>query len=184
MGNIKELSGLRFGKWVVIDFAYLKNQRAFWTCKCDCGTFRVVAGNTLTKGGSQSCGCTYMRYGPNGVTYHTDTEIIPPRMRSYYTSYKHNARIREYSFELNEIEFAYIVMQDCHYCGAKPSMRSIRRCKPIVANGIDRVDNAIGYTRTNSVACCTACNRAKLQMSAQEYIDHCKKVSEYNANRY
>ena len=36
-------------------------------------------------------------------------------------------------------------------------------------NGIDRVDNNIGYTEENTVPCCEFCNRAKLN-NTEEYF--------------
>jgi len=50
----------------------------------------------------------------------------------------------------------------------------------LIYNGIDRVDNAIGYLTDNCVACCKVCNRAKLQMSKNEFFDHIKKIYERN----
>ena len=32
----KDLSGLRFGRWTVIDKATTKKQGVFWNCVCDC----------------------------------------------------------------------------------------------------------------------------------------------------
>ena len=37
-----------------------------WLCRCDCGTERVLSGQTLRTHGSKSCGC--MTNGPNSVT--------------------------------------------------------------------------------------------------------------------
>lgn len=51
--NFVDLSGLRFGKWRVVE--YIGNRR--WRCLCDCGTEKDVATQTLTNGISKSCGC-------------------------------------------------------------------------------------------------------------------------------
>ncbi len=52
-GN-KDLSGLRFGSYVVIG----RGQRtAYWICQCDCGVRKDVAGSSLKRGMSLSCGC-------------------------------------------------------------------------------------------------------------------------------
>jgi hypothetical protein len=38
-------------------------------------------------------------------------------------------------------------------------------------NGIDRLDNALGYTTANSVPCCKPCNQAKNDRSVDEFRD-------------
>lgn len=48
-----DLTGKRFGRWKVLDYAGDKK----WHCRCDCGTRRIVRGAELRDGGSRSCGC-------------------------------------------------------------------------------------------------------------------------------
>ena len=49
--------GKRFGRWKVIAPSYIKNASRYWLCKCDCGNTKIVCGNSLRRGHSQSCGC-------------------------------------------------------------------------------------------------------------------------------
>lgn len=58
----KNLSGQRFGRWVVIERAPDRiTQKGYhnimWKCICDCGTEKEVRGKILTNGKSKSCGC-------------------------------------------------------------------------------------------------------------------------------
>ncbi len=39
-------------------------------------------------------------------------------------------------------------------------------------NGIDRVNNEMGYEPLNVVPCCQECNFAKCKMSKDEFITH------------
>jgi hypothetical protein len=58
--NFKDLTGQKFGRWTVIEFARLsKNHHTYWLCKCDCGTVREVQRHDLTSGESASCGCLH-----------------------------------------------------------------------------------------------------------------------------
>ena len=41
---------------------------------------------------------------------------------------------------------------------------------PAFSNGIDRVNNNLGYSKSNCVACCTFCNYAKSDHSQEEFI--------------
>ena len=59
MTRIKDLTGQRFGRLVVIK---LINKRAgnghlSWLCQCDCGSLREVKSGNLWAGKTQSCGC-------------------------------------------------------------------------------------------------------------------------------
>ena len=55
--RIKDLTGKRFGKLVVEKLAYTKDGFAYFTCRCDCGNIKDIAGYELTAGRITSCGC-------------------------------------------------------------------------------------------------------------------------------
>jgi len=52
-----DLAGQRFGRWLVISRAAYRRGRAFWLCRCDCGTVREVNARNMMIGESRSCGC-------------------------------------------------------------------------------------------------------------------------------
>lgn len=53
-----DLKGKRFGRLTVIalDSRTVRHKRR-WLCRCDCGTVRVVFGESLNRGKATSCGC-------------------------------------------------------------------------------------------------------------------------------
>ncbi len=54
----RDLSGKVFGEWTVQGFSHRhKNAGAMWSCRCSCGKERPVAGKSLLRGASISCGC-------------------------------------------------------------------------------------------------------------------------------
>ena len=53
-----DLTGKRVGKLTVIDYAYTKNNKAYWNCICDCGNKCVVTARNLITAMTQSCGCS------------------------------------------------------------------------------------------------------------------------------
>ena len=55
--HLIDLTGKRFGRWTVVGRAENVIKMTMWLCHCDCGTERVVHGNALRSGNSQSCGC-------------------------------------------------------------------------------------------------------------------------------
>lgn len=59
MRPIIDLRGRKFGKLLVLMEAptYGKFGHLHWSCQCDCGTVKKIAGQNLRKGASASCGC-------------------------------------------------------------------------------------------------------------------------------
>lgn len=56
-GKRIDLTNKTFGKLYVIQYIDNKNGQPYWKCKCDCGNFVTIAGNSLKSGKSKSCGC-------------------------------------------------------------------------------------------------------------------------------
>ena len=61
MGKLIDLVNKQYGSWTVIERAEKpkdsKSSSAFWLCRCECGTERIISGNVLKQGKSKSCGC-------------------------------------------------------------------------------------------------------------------------------
>lgn len=58
--RIKDLTGMRFGKLLVIGIEESKTDKwhsTFWKCKCECGKIVIARGNNLRQGYKNSCGC-------------------------------------------------------------------------------------------------------------------------------
>jgi len=55
-----DLTGQRFGKWVVVREIEERDKhgRVMWECRCDCDELRDVPGTLLSRGLSKSCGCS------------------------------------------------------------------------------------------------------------------------------
>ena len=50
-----DITNMRFGSWVVLE--YVGGKFSYYECKCDCGTVRNVRSYYLRNGRSVSCGC-------------------------------------------------------------------------------------------------------------------------------
>ena len=61
--KVKDYTGRRFGKLVVVEFAGIRalgtkgHSGAQWRCRCDCGNAVVIRRKYLAEGNSASCGC-------------------------------------------------------------------------------------------------------------------------------
>lgn len=93
-------------------------------------------------------------------------------LRKLLKLYEKGAEKRGIAFALSESQFERIIRERCSYCNEPPSERFYGKngYLTLVCNGVDRVDNNIGYTPENSVACCKRCNRGKFNMSRDEFL--------------
>lgn len=58
MGSIRNITGQRFGRLVVLESTDIRiRRRVVWKCLCDCGNTCEVESVNLTRGDTQSCGC-------------------------------------------------------------------------------------------------------------------------------
>lgn len=58
MAKFEDLTGKRFGYWIVIERAANNEHGGVrWRCRCDCGNERIVGAQALKRGTSKSCGC-------------------------------------------------------------------------------------------------------------------------------
>ena len=53
----KQMIGMRFNRWTVLEMHRTDKRRYQYLCKCDCGTEKMVSGCNLKNGTSKSCGC-------------------------------------------------------------------------------------------------------------------------------
>jgi hypothetical protein len=77
-----DMTGLRFGRYTVIERAETMTGAVHWVCLCDCGTEKVVRGTHLRSGKIVSCGC-YSR-DMNITHAHCGT----PEYRAYFNMLK------------------------------------------------------------------------------------------------
>jgi len=154
--NFIDLNGKRFGKLVVVE--RLPNDKfgfARWKCKCDCGKEKDIAGQSLRKKVSTSCGCLRKEFHRN------------PPFQTIYTimtrAAKRTGRECTLSFK-DYLEFTKI--NNCHYCKERIEWTPYRRRdqKSYMGYSLDRKDNSLGYTKENCVVCCPICNHIKGKM--------------------
>jgi hypothetical protein len=176
---MKDLTGMVFGEMVVLGFAGYNTpksgkRRPQWLIRCSCGVEKTMLGTTLRNTNAKSCGHLHgVKSIPAGGA------AVNLRLNQYKSSAAKYGR----EFSLSRDEFAALLLGDCTYCGISPS--SVVRArgkfqKDFYYNGIDRVDNSLGYTVDNCVSCCGICNLMKRTMSVDDFIKHIHKVAEFN----
>lgn len=171
-----DLTGQRFGKWLVLsrNDEDDKHGNVRWSCLCDCGKLVTVIGCSLRNGRSASCGCDFQE---KMSLLGKRRRLLKPGervLKALYKNYTNRSKINNREFTLSLDKFKELINSNCYYCGREPSQiisgkRRIERkggsvnkeYGDLIYNGIDRVDNTEGYTEFNSVPCCKQCNTKK-----------------------
>ena len=72
----QDLTGQRFGKLTVLEYAGRRNGVRHWKCRCDCGNTTTVYHSNLKNGHTTSCGCLVKPYASLTFVNGTCIEII------------------------------------------------------------------------------------------------------------
>lgn len=151
----------KFNRLTILSFSHSDKKYKYYNCRCDCGNSCIIKGSNIKSGHTKSCGC---------LQKETSSKLIKTRNLSKgkkdmtFYHYTRNAKKRNIKFELTKEEFYNIKNNVCTYC------------PKIGPNGIDRIDNNLGYTTNNCVSCCSKCNRAKGIMSFSDFKNWIKQV--------
>jgi hypothetical protein len=71
---MEDLTGQKFGRLEVKEFAFKQNQYPIWNCLCDCGKTKEVRGSSLKNGNTKSCGCLQKEQTTRANTTHGQTQ--------------------------------------------------------------------------------------------------------------
>lgn len=176
--------GQVFGQLTVIAFSERTNAKkvSFVFCNCSCGfKNKEFSSRALISRNTRSCGCSRRK---------PERESLLIR---FERDYKINARNRNLEWQLSTIEFREISKLNCYWCDEIPKKRSYAKSlrkkdqtiwalnQYIIVNGLDRLNNSLGYTKDNCVPCCTICNNMKKTHMPNEFLDHIRKIYEFKS---
>jgi hypothetical protein len=182
--------GAKFNKLTVLNKTERKdaNRNSYYMCQCECGNTSEVRSTFLRNGHTKSCGCL---------------NVEPPGEASWnkvFWDYQLRARKKKLEFSLTREQFKALAQQDCYYCGDIPRSFNVygnafgmKRIKGntenmvarswILTNGIDRINNLLGYNVSNCVPCCTTCNSFKSDYTQEEFLNHSRKITEFQLRK-
>jgi len=198
-----DLTGQRFGRLTVESFQSApgnhkerqgSSRGGLWKCVCDCGNIRYNRSGDLRMGRIVSCGC--FRDERNARNQEHVASLDPDRIRinkkrkrkpkdqwkkrrydharteknTWLRVYRYAAARRGLEFLLSTEQAYKLASQNCAYCEAEPEGKHWPH------NGIDRVNNDLGYTPDNTVSCCSLCNRMKGELSSVDFVDQCGRI--------
>jgi hypothetical protein len=186
--KLRDLTGETFGKLTVLHQVakrlYGKTTKRMWACKCECGNTLDVNTGALTTGNTKSCGCFHNSLSAKN-SKNSRYKLAKPDAGyvSVMNSYKQNAVSRNQTFELTFDQFKSLITSNCFYCGNEPSNVYKRAYYDIKYNGVDRVDNNIGYTLSNTVTCCKICNIAKNNNTYDDFLQWANRLVKYKLTK-
>jgi len=168
--------GKKFGRVTVLSMFNKKNH-TYAECICECGNKKDIRIDALRSGKTKSCGCfnAEVRKRKTQSKYESHKNLI-------YHYYKKSAKERCLEFSITRDELIDIITNDCFYCGDSPTLQTTPYKRKeangfIIANGADRIDNSKGYTIDNIVPCCSKCNKIKMDMKVEDFLDKIEKIS-------
>lgn len=153
-----------------------------WKFRCECGNEKNLNPNDVRTGKIKSCGCMQWKL----IDQKKRLPDGEGSFRGLLRSYIKGAKQRNIVFELSDDEFRTITKQNCFYC-QRPPERQFKikdlNTQPYIYNGIDRVDNSIGYIFENCVPCCWDCNNMKGSMDYSKFLNQIEIIFK-NRNLY
>lgn len=154
----------------------IKDGYAVFTCGCG-NEFRLRSTNQYVSDAQYRC-LDCKRVGR--ITPFVGERHIYKRIRS-------DAKTAGRVFEIGFDWFVKKCHERCNYCGRSDGNSSTVPSKSpgkvllqdFRYNGLDRIDNSIGYVEQNCVPCCIICNRAKNSMPYCDFIEWLHDVATY-----
>lgn len=143
-------------------------------CK-QCNSKVIIPARYVQEGKIKSCGCIKVK---NNAFENKKQDITNPAFNKLYQSYIKKAEDRSLFFDLTKDIFYNLTQQNCYYCNKAPYQTIKTYKREFLFNGVDRIDNKVGYEINNVVSCCGKCNMMKWNLKQDDFINHI--VSIYN----
>jgi 5-methylcytosine-specific restriction endonuclease McrA len=187
----KDYTGQRFGMRVLLR----KTSESRYPCgglkqtyeyRCDCGEIGETSLASIRT--CDSCGCLQRAAA---AKVGRGRWVKPKGVAAFNTllhNYKSRARKKDLRFDLSKEQFYTLTQGQCVFCGTPPqteigtnvrkdgTSKTRKTNGSFIYNGIDRKDNAKGYTMDNVQTCCGICNKAKRDLPEKEFLSWIERL--------
>lgn len=174
-----DLTGKKFNKLTILLYDRKNTSNCHvYKAQCDCGKIISIEGNDVSSGRSKSCGC--MRYAKSVANAKPVESLIHNIFNQYRGRKRHGLK-----FELTKEQVLKLIFDKCYYCNSEVSNTAYSRNRQysVNYNGIDRIDNNLGYVLENCVTACYKCNQAKHMLSLKSFKDWIIKLTKAIENK-
>lgn len=173
----KDLTGMRFGRLLVISRDLSKKHPVKWNCKCDCGNTISVLAQSLNLGKSSSCKCLHkemVKLWRKPLMY----KEIP---FAYISKLKKQALARgfEFTITIQDVWEIYTKQNKCCFFTKQPIAFYDEKSSAGVRTSsasVDRIDSDKGYTKENCCIVMKQINFMKQDFSVEQFVKYCKLV--------
>lgn len=175
----------KYNEWTIKSEPFKKNGIYYVNAQCSCGKLKEVKKNNILSERSKSCGCKTRENLvklSTGKSAWNSKPIEDLAKRELYEQYKHSAKSRNYEFNLTKEQFNLLIDSECKYCGNIGSnCHTVNNKKGNYNyNGIDRINNDLGYEISNVVTSCKDCNKMKNDLKIENFFEHIQKIIKNN----
>lgn len=148
--------------------------RKCYKVRCECGKTFITIGTSLKHKRVTECSsCAYQKRPQS-------TKRLTQEERMFTKTIVDRCKAHNIPYSITAADYITVAKKACHYCGAPPIIKGAHMTRhaeiPIPVNGIDRVDNTLGYTIENIVPCCSICNSMKSTLSSEHFLTHIKQI--------
>jgi len=169
----KSIIGQKFGRLLVVNYSYVKAAKSVFKCKCDCGNDFEVYAATLKSGLTKSCGCLKKEIA-RGKGYE---EISYQFFRRAQKSA--SERNIEFCITIEDIWEQYIEQRKkCYLSQVDICFFPDYNQPQKQTASVDRLDNNLGYVKSNIVIVHKRINYIKGNMSINELAFWAHRLSE------
>lgn len=179
--------GQQVGDFTIASY---NEEKGTYTLQCKCGntsegdsTHVTRKISNLLSDGFTACMECYHKYKAE-LKLNQEQQALLYTHKDVYREYVKKSKERGIEFTLSLEEAAPLFKSNCYYCGNAPSNKRTRDTG-ITAyyQGLDRVDNSVGYILSNVVPCCKYCNAFKLDRSKEIFLKHVEQIYLLNVQR-
>jgi hypothetical protein len=180
--DLIDLTNQKFGRLKVLNLIGSINKKGsterYWLCECECGIQRDISTSSLKSGNTKSCGCLQKEFACTKLKAYNRLPDGEASFNMLYRNIVKRANNKKINIDITKEEFRFFTKQNCYYCGIEPkqSSRNRKDSTQYVYNGLDRINNSLGYTKNNVVVCCGRCNRMKGILNQDFFINQIKKI--------
>jgi len=176
--KLKDLTGKRFGKLVVVSRAPSKKRSTQWNCKCDCGIEKSIAACHLVSGCIKDCGRVHYELGENHHSWKGCGEIG----HRYFQHVRNGAKLRRLKFSISLSQMWKLVIKQDGRCALSGVHLTFKRSngRMVGTASLDRKDSAKGYIKGNVQWIHKDINFMKRNLPEETFLTHCRNISRHS----
>jgi len=174
----RNLVGVKFGKWSVLEKAASYKGKSCWCVVCECGHSSTVTGTALRLGQSKCCNECKYKYGVRHANWKGHGEISNTHWKRILRNAKRSNKqllveiTVEYAWELFLLQ-----NRRCTLSGMPLKFGSYYSEETTAS--LDRIDSGKGYLVGNVQWLHKTINKMKQNMTDSDFLDFCRTVAVY-----